>query len=188
MIEHEQYSAYLVKRSWLGALYRSVLLYPRLCRYLRGRALDIGCGIGDMLKFRPGTIGVDVNPFNVDVCISRGLTAQVMDIDVLPFPDGSFDGALLDNVLEHIETPDRLLTEIGRVLSPHGHLVVGVPGVKGQQSDPDHKVFYDESALMSLAKRNGFTVSKFFHMPLFKSQWLSDNVRQYCIYSVWVKN
>lgn len=188
MIDQEQYSAYLAKRSWIGSVYRSVLLYPRLCRYLKGRALDIGCGIGDMLKFRPGTIGVDVNPFNVDICTQRGLTTQVMDIDVLPFPDGSFDSALLDNVLEHIESPERLLAETFRVLVPNGRLIVGVPGVKGQQSDPDHKVFYGESALMALAKGNGFTVDKFFHMPLCKSKWLSANVRQYCIYSVWVKN
>lgn len=188
MMDREQYSAYLAKRGWLGLMYRSMVLYPRLCRYLRGRVLDVGCGIGDMLKFRAGTIGVDVNPFNVDICVSRGLTAKLMEIDVLPFPDGSFDSVLLDNVLEHIQLPDKLLAEIYRILSQNGRLVVGVPGIEGQKSDPDHKVFYDELALGVLARSNNFTLKKFFHMPLFRSQWLSKRVRQYCIYSVWVKN
>lgn len=188
MTDPQQYSVYLAKRSWLGAVYRNQVLYPRLCKHLKGRVLDIGCGIGDMLKFRPDTVGVDVNPFNVDICLSRRMSAQTMEIDVLPFVDESFDCALLDNVLEHVPAPEKLLSEIRRILRPGGCLVAGVPGVKGQQSDPDHKVFYDEAALASLATRNGFILNKLFHMPFFKSEWLSKHLRQYCIYSVWVKN
>jgi SAM-dependent methyltransferase len=154
---------------------------------LKFKTLDVGCGIGDMLKFRSNTIGVDVNPFNVEICIDRGLQAQVMDVDLLPFTEGSFDSVLLDNVLEHIEFPDVLLREIHRVLVDGGLLVIGVPGMKGQNSDPDHVVYYDELALINLAANNNFVIKKFFYMPLFKSQWLSIKVRQYCIYSVWVK-
>jgi SAM-dependent methyltransferase len=140
-----------------------------------------------MLKFRPDIIGVDVNPFNVEICIGRGLPAQVMDVDSLPFIKGSFESVLLDNVLEHIEDPDVLLGEIHRVLTDGGQLIIGVPGVKGLKSDPDHKVNYDEISLNALAKKNHYTIKKFFYMPLFKSQWLSTKVRQYCIYSVWLK-
>ena len=187
MTDHQQYSSYLTKRSWIGSLYRNLILYPRLCRYLKFKTLDVGCGIGDMLKFRSNTIGVDVNPFNVEICIDRGLQAQVMDVDLLPFTEGSFDSVLLDNVLEHIEFPDVLLQEIHRVLVDGGQLIIGVPGIKGQKSDPDHVVFYDEPTLMNLAANNNFIIKKFFYMPLFKSQWLSIKVRQYCIYSIWVK-
>lgn len=187
MTDHQQYSSYLANRNWIGSLYRNLILYPRLCRYLKLKSLDVGCGIGDMLQFRPNTIGVDVNPFNVEICISRALPAQVMDVDLLPFTEGSFDSVLLDNVLEHIESPDKLLREIQRVLVDGGRLIVGVPGIKGQNSDPDHVVYYDESALIHLAANNNFIIQKFFYMPLFKSQWLSIKVRQYCIYSIWVK-
>jgi SAM-dependent methyltransferase len=187
MTDHRQYSNYLTNRSWIGYLYRRLILYPRLCKYLKFKTLDVGCGIGDMLQFRPNTIGVDVNPFNVEICNDRGLPAQVMDVDQLPFTEGSFNSVLLDNVLEHIEFPDVLLREIHRVLVDGGLLVIGVPGMKGQNSDPDHVVYYDETALMNLAANNNFVIKKFFYMPLFKSQWLSIKVRQYCIYSVWVK-
>jgi ubiquinone/menaquinone biosynthesis C-methylase UbiE len=188
MLNNEQYSAYLAKRSRLGSVYRNFVLYPKLCKHLKGSALDIGCGIGDMLQYRPHTIGVDINPFNIAICDKRGLDARVMQIDVLPFRDQSFDCALLDNVLEHIQKPENLLKEVYRILRPGGKLLVGVPGEKGQQSDPDHKIFYDESALILLAQRHQFLVTKQFHMPLFKSSWLSKSLSQYCVYSVWKKD
>ncbi len=61
----EAYLAYLKNCSKLGLLYRRHWLYPRLCCYLRGRVLDVGCGIGDFVAFRPETVGVDINPVTV---------------------------------------------------------------------------------------------------------------------------
>jgi SAM-dependent methyltransferase len=69
-----------------------------------------------------------------------------MTPDVLPFADASFDSVLLDNVLEHIEAPTLLLGEVRRVLVPGGRFLVGVPGQRGWESDPDHKVMYDEAS------------------------------------------
>ena len=109
--------------------------------------LDVGCGIGDMLSYRQNTVGLDVNPLNVDFCQKRQLEAHMMKPDIIPFRDETFDSVLLDNVLEHIEKPSLLFKEIRRVLKPDGILLIGVPGIKGYQSDDDHKVFYDEKKL-----------------------------------------
>ena len=109
MADQDQYFDYLMQRSRLGSLYRRHVLYPRLVRRLRGRMLDVGCGIGDMLAFRPDSVGVDINQRTVEYCRQRGLTAHRMDVDRLPFDDGTFDSVLLDNVLEHIAEPAALL-------------------------------------------------------------------------------
>ena len=143
-IEHAEYFEYLRTRSALGAMYRRCFLYPRICRRLAGRAIDVGCGIGDMLAYRRQTEGVDVNPHTVAYCRSIGLNAVHMEIDRLPHGADSFDSALLDNVLEHLADPRPLLLEIHRVLRPGGRFVVGVPGRKGWDSDDDHKVYYNE--------------------------------------------
>jgi SAM-dependent methyltransferase len=182
-MNHDQYFSYLATRSTLGRLYRNLLLYPILNKHLEGNMLDVGCGIGDMLKFRKGAIGVDVNPRLVEHCRSRGLEARLMTADRLPFPDGRFRSALLDNVLEHLEQPMPLLREIRRVLEPeHGIFLVGVPGLKGWLSDRDHKVCYDETTLIERVEAAGFEGLQTFHTPLFKSSYLSRSVRQYCIY------
>ncbi len=184
MTDHDQYFSYLMHRSRLGELYRKYWLYPRLSRRLTGSALDIGCGIGDMLAFRPGTVGVDVNSRTVEYCCQRGLDAHLMQPDTLPFQASTFDSALLDNVLEHIAEPDRLLGEVLRVVRPGGHLLVGVPGIRGWHSDLDHKIFYDEKNLRSRLEKNGFVHVETFHAPLLKSAWLARRLRQYCIYGV----
>jgi SAM-dependent methyltransferase len=182
MEDHDRYFEYLRGRSRLGHFYRRHVLYPRLVKRLTGRLLDVGCGIGDMVAFRANSVGVDINPRNVEYCRERGLEAKVMDTDVLPFDDAGFDSVLLDNVLEHIVEPAPLLREIRRVLRPGSRLLVGVPGIHGWDSDPDHKIRYDEAALSACIGTQGFVLRELFHTPLMRSDWLSRHVRQYCIY------
>ena len=181
MTSHESYFEYLKGRSLAGLFYRRFWLYPRLCRHLSGRVLDVGCGLGDMLAFRPNTVGVDINPRTVEWCKERGLDAKLMQPDVLPFQSGTFSSVVLDNVLEHLLAPGTLLLEIHRVLAPGGLLIVGVPGVRGYDADNDHKIFYDESSLIEKLAEYGFICQKMFHMP-FRFTWLSRRIPQYCIY------
>ena len=180
---YDAYFEYLKGRSRLSLFYRRFILYPLLCRYLKGRAVDIGCGVGDMLAFRPNTVGTDINPNTVAYCVERGLTAVAMDMNRLPFPDDEFDSAVLDNVLEHVPDPRTLLRETARILRPAGVLLVGVPGERGYASDADHKVFYDVETLTDTLERSGFRRTKLFHVP-WRSRLLSKHVRQYCIYGV----
>ena len=182
MTDFDTYFAYLTRRSSVGHLYRKYWLYPRLLRELSGEVLDIGCGIGDFLAFRPGTIGVDINPKLVAYCGDRGLDAREMPHDRLPFDDASFDGAVLDNVLEHISAPGPLLAEAHRVLRPSGTLLVGVPGVRGYAADPDHKVFYDAAKLTDTLADAGFTQQRLFAMPL-QSRLLDRYMPQFCLYA-----
>jgi SAM-dependent methyltransferase len=183
--QFSSYFEYLKNRGRLGLAYRKYWLYPRLCRHLTGRVLDIGCGLGDFLRYRPDTIGVDVNPNAVSWCNSQGLRALLMQDGVLPFADHSFDAVVLDNVLEHIKEPQALLAEIKRVLKADGVFLVGVPGRKGYASDPDHKVFYNEQTLAQKLGESGFKNREFFHAP-FKLKNFDNYIRQYCIYGVFV--
>jgi SAM-dependent methyltransferase len=181
------YFEYLTRQSFLGSVYRRYVLYPKLKLHLKGKVLDVGCGIGDMLSYRKNIIGVDVNPLNVDFCKKRQLKAYIMKPNIIPFRDETFDTVLLDNVLEHIKKPSLLFKEIRRVLKPDGLLLIGVPGIKGYQSDDDHKVFYDEKKLYALAQKNHFNINHFFYTPIIKSTFLSKHLRQYCIYTQWSK-
>lgn len=186
--QYKKYFNYLKERSYLGGCYRRFFLYPLINRYLTGCVLDLGCGIGDMLNYRANTVGLDINPLNVEFCKKRKLNAYIMEPDLIPFNDETFDSVLLDNVLEHIKSPVSLLKEIKRVLKPGGLLVIGVPGIKGFKSDEDHKVFYDEKMLHLLCKQNNFELNSYFYTPLCKSTLLSKCLRQYCIYTQWSKS
>jgi SAM-dependent methyltransferase len=183
MTEYADYFDSLIRRKRAGLWYRNIWLYPRICRHLCGRVLDIGCGIGDMLSYRAHTVGVDVNPKAVAYCRSRGLIAHQMEPDVLPFPDAEFDGAMLDNVLEHLEKPEPLLAQTRRVVRTGGTFVVGVPGERGFASDPDHKRHYSEAALIRCIESAGFEPLRVFHQP-FRCRPLDRYFRYYAIYGV----
>src|SRR5664279_3905639 len=181
MTNHADYLKYLRTRSTWGRLYRTYWLYPRLSRSLKGRVLDIGCGIGDLLVFRPGTVGADVNPLIVESNQLQGLNVHLIVENKLPFLDAVFDTVIMDNVLEHIPGPEALLTEVRRVLEPGGVFLVGVPGKKGFLADSDHKVFYDQASLEACLNNCGFSINNTFWMP-FHWKWLDSRMSQYCLY------
>jgi SAM-dependent methyltransferase len=179
----EAYFAYLRRRSLTGFLYRKLWLYPFLKRHLPGRVLDVGCGIGDFLKSCPRAIGTDINPLTVQWCRGHGLNVTLMEADRLPFDDASFDGVVLDNVLEHLSEPKPLLTEIRRVLRPGGVCVVGVPGPRGYAADDDHKKYYDEPLLRQVLAEARFASVKMVYQP-FRNDALARRLPQFALYGV----
>lgn len=103
--------------------------------------------------------------------------------DVLPFATATFDGVVVDNVLEHVVEPGPLLAEAYRVLVPGGAALIGVPGIRGYACDADHKVFYSEDNLVAVMESAGFFTRKILYMPI-RSLWLNVHMRQYCLYGV----
>ncbi len=94
--------------------------------------LDVGCGGGKMLRTinqrRHGVtlLGCDVEePRAVD----GGFTFTLLDASsaMLPYDDSSVDVALLVDVLEHVDHPETTLSEIARILRPHGKLLAFIP-------------------------------------------------------------
>ena len=186
LINYSNYHSFLKSRSIVGKFYRKFWLYPNLCKFLKGKTLDIGSGIGDFVEFRKNTIGVDINPDNVKWCQEKNLDVRLMDLNILPFHDLEFDSVNLDNVLEHIEDPTLLLNEIDRVLNNNGILQVGVPGILGFANAPDHEIFYSKTDLIHLFTTRGYELIKLYDMP-FKFQWLDKRLHQYCYYGVFRK-
>ncbi len=182
----KNYTEFLHTRSLKAKIYRNFILYPKLCKYLSGKTLDLGCGLGDFVKFRTNTIGLDVNPNNVDYCNSLGLNVRLMGEDVIPFGPNEIDSINFDNVLEHIENPDPLIHEIKRVLKPNGTLLVGVPGILGYSNAPDHVTFYSPDDLKIKFINFGFTFIKLFYTPI-RCKWLDKRLKLYCYYGIFRK-
>jgi len=101
------------------------------------RVLDVGCGPGSITlglaaAVAPGeVVGIDVQPSQVEkaraLATQRGVTNvrfEASNVYELPFPDGSFDVAFANTVLQHLREPVRALAELRRVLRPGG--IVGV--------------------------------------------------------------
>lgn len=88
------------------------------------RVLDVGTKDGRHLADVAGRVvalDLDVRPGVESVEFVAG------DGTRLPFPAGTFDYVVCNQVLEHVEAKDRLVAELSRVLAPDGVLLVSFP-------------------------------------------------------------
>jgi SAM-dependent methyltransferase len=92
----------------------------------------------------------------------------------------------MDNVLEHILDPEKLILEVHRILKNRGRIIIGILGVKGFELDFDHKVFYDDVKLINSLNKFNFKFIKNFYTP-FNSEFFNKNLKSYCLYCVFEK-
>jgi SAM-dependent methyltransferase len=78
--------------------------------------------------------------------------------ETLPFESGSFDSVLLSDVLEHIRKPEKLITEIYRILKKDGVLIMNVPYYYCLHEEPFDYFRYTEFALKSMTSDAGLKV------------------------------
>lgn len=93
------------------------------------RIVDIGCGTGEFAPLFPieRYDGIDLDPANIAYAKRHyPHRFQVGDALTLPFPDASFDAALICGVLHHLSDNDAraALAEVRRVLKPSGRALV----------------------------------------------------------------
>ena len=148
----------------MSLLMRRLFLLP-VKRYFYGKVLDIGAGIGEFLDCYPNSIGIDRDYATVSYCHSRGFRCIQADAYLLPFIHDSFDGVLLNNVLEHLARPEDALSEIKRVLKKGGRLMIELPGKKGFLYDKTHVRFWVQDDIAALLKLKGFRDIKTRYFP-----------------------
>ncbi len=97
------------------------------------KVLDVGCGSGwfadALAQAGFAVVGVEVaaEPLRRARARFPGLQLALVGERQLPFGAGSFDGAWLGEVLEHVQDGVGLLEEVARVLVPGGRLALSTP-------------------------------------------------------------
>jgi SAM-dependent methyltransferase len=102
------------------------------------RVLDVGCGAGSVAKAvkaaRPDleVIGCDVSESALAAASFEpgGVEFRRASAERLPFGDAEFDCVWIFDVLEHVDSPELVLAEVGRVLRRGGlfHIVLPLEG------------------------------------------------------------
>jgi SAM-dependent methyltransferase len=151
------------------------------------RVLNAGAGQGTF-SVRLEERGFEVTSADASAAVVDGLRRRVRgdvvqtDVTALPFADGSFDAAVLGEVLEHVPDDEGALREVARVLGPGGVLALSVPAGPDRFGPSDrwagHLRRYSRAMLTDICGHAGlhvrrcvawgFPVSALYHRHLYE--------------------
>ncbi len=141
----------------------------------QGKLLDIGCGLGWVVKEAKlrGFEAVGIDPATPYINIGRkkfGLNLKKISLEKFK-PSQKFDAVTLNHVFEHIKDSDKFLTKIKALLQSDGKILIACPNIKSLMHAIYQKRWYGlqptqhywqftPALLIKVLRRNGFTVKK----------------------------
>ncbi|MBN3907024.1 MAG: class I SAM-dependent methyltransferase [Nostoc sp. NMS1] len=189
------YAKYPYSKGKLTGSYR--FLYSHLYRQLKkhgfsksGSLLDYGCGTNALfvqyLQEQGFTNIYGYDPYGTKDGFGNPTTLQ----------RGPFDYILLQDVIEHVEDPNALLSELNSLLAPGGYILIGTPNAGNIDLNrpdlrdyyncvhaPYHLHIYTRETLESLGKSQGWEFVNFFDRRYDDTPWFSFNSRVYNAYA-----
>jgi SAM-dependent methyltransferase len=96
------------------------------------RVLDIGCGLGAYVsrfsEFTDDAYGLDIDFARVQRGAGSGIDGLCAGVgEAMPYASDSFDGVLLNEVIEHVTDDRETIAEALRVTRPGGRVVIFAP-------------------------------------------------------------
>lgn len=123
-----------------------------VAHYLAGHVLNAGCGSRDITAFLRSHAMTALTRYDLASTESDVILGP---IESMPFEDASFDSALCNAVLEHIEDAERGIAELARVVRSGGHVVVTVPFLQPYHACPGDYRRYTADGLVQLGQNAG---------------------------------
>ncbi len=141
------------------------------------KILEIGCGQGFNTQMlaknkKNDVIGIDLSKNDIKIAKKRYPTVhfEAMNAEKLKFLDNSFDKIYAMDVLEHVDSIQKVAKEISRVLKKKGILVVNIPFYKSEKwlskvrptyfKEIHHVRVFKEKELEEVLEKQGLYVKK----------------------------
>jgi 2-polyprenyl-3-methyl-5-hydroxy-6-metoxy-1,4-benzoquinol methylase len=144
-----------------------------------GSILDVGCGMGRMLRTlqRRGwrVVGTEYGAKpREDATGKEEIEIRYAALEACGLPNNSFDVITLWHVLEHLPNPKETLREIRRVLKRDGNVILAVPNFGSLQAKltgrcwfhldvPRHLFHFTPKNLVGLLEQEGFRIEEKRH-------------------------
>lgn len=190
--DHEAIHDYWWRQAWLDTYSkfkeRIDLNYTEKLRFLEDKVdgrklLDVGCGCGFFLSVAKrekwDAVGVDISQPAIEYAKNvLGLNVFLSTVPEAHFPDNYFDLITMWDVLEHLDEPFELMSELRRILKLNGFLVIETPNAKSlihlithltyklslgwltyfvkRIYIPSHLFYFSKFTLVDMLLRNGF--------------------------------
>jgi SAM-dependent methyltransferase len=150
--------------------------FDRMERELRDRSngqpkvLDIGCATGVMLSYLRDrgwkATGVEISPSAEYARNKRGLNVYSHNLNDCHFPSESFDLVLASHLIEHLNDPQALCSEVHRILRPGSYFILITPNISGFQARFfgnrwrsaifDHLYLFSKRTIAAMLGKQGF--------------------------------
>lgn len=146
-----------------------------------GRLLDVGCGAGALLDVAREmgwrAEGQDISAAGAAEAGSRGHRVQVGELADCEYGQGSFDAAVMIEVIEHLRDPRVTLSALLKVLRPGGWVIIATGDISslrariqgrrwGYIRPPGHVSYFTRPSLARLLVSCGF--KQVTHMPTYR--------------------
>ena len=146
----------------------------------QGRLLDVGCGPGLFLAQAREqgweVSGADLSLWAKNYCKENfGIDIFQGTLTEARFPDRSFDVVVMNDVIEHLEDPKVVLSEIRRVLKNDGVVYISTPDIDSFLSrslggrwwgiNKYHLFYFSRKTLERLFESVGFKRLRYFSYP-----------------------
>ncbi len=118
-----------------------------------GLLLDLGSGASPYNNLYHSDVDVVTLEYN-----SERKPNVVADAHFLPFKEESFDYITSFEVLEHVKDPNKVVSEINRVLKDSGTCAISVPMTWGLHYEPHDYRRFTIHGLKKLLNENGFEI------------------------------
>lgn len=138
----------------------------------RASLADLGCGSGvilsEILRMKPLWMGWGLDISEEAISYARRLAAHQRvsgraefgtgNVTHLPYPDESLNLIIASEIIEHMPEPERVISEIVRVLKPGGQLILTMPL---ESHTPGHiHTLSSQEDLRSLCEGAGLTIRR----------------------------
>lgn len=158
-------------------LYDNVIKNVKMFNCLK--VLDVGCGTGTILSElskndKITLAGVDLSEKMLNIAkktLNDKVELKIGDSEELPWKTNTFDAVICTDSFHHYPSPEKVLSEMARVLTPRGHLIIADPWAISPvrqlmnlllkfSKQGDFRI-YSESEISKLFMKCGFSVLSF---------------------------
>jgi len=131
-----------------------------------GNLIDLGCGEKPYKDFFDGIdkyIGIDFSSYSSNKDF-KGCAPDLFFNEIytenfeLPFANDSYDNAVAFQVIEHHKDPQKMLSEMIRVVKNGGYILLTVPFLGGVHEEPNDYQRFTEYGMAELLEKNGCAI------------------------------
>lgn len=146
--------------------------FARLAVNNFGKHLDLGCASGLLMDIFVSngfkSYGLEISKQAVEICANKGLNVIVSNLHSFPEKYDSFDIITGYDVLEHVDRPGTVVSNIAKSLSKNGVFVFTTLAVTEYNNEDywfnnslEHFIYYDQESLSNILEEH-FGAGNFF--------------------------